>query len=423
MVAELTYQRCPECGRTVPADRRYMTWCEHCDWNVDPTGERREVPAWRTRLETRLADSLYRELERGRIQRPGWDLARVTANLLSLLVLLIPIACLALGIFALLSYRPLWLAIAIAAVAFGAVVVFTPRPPGLPRDACVLGPDDAPVLFRTLDAIAGKLGTAKVYAVVVDEEPNIWFGRFGWARRPVVGIGLPLWLGLGPQERVAILAHELGHGRNGDAGQGLLLGGAEGVLDELLRTFHAQPLDDFRRDLGYHPNAGEMEATVNTATRIVNATVGGLVRAYAGLLNRVAMRGSQRAEYLADRAAATVAGSEATANALERLTLAETAHRALERALRYEPDADPVAAVRRAVTEIPKRELERRLRVSRLRETRIDGSHPPTYLRAKLVRAQPVPVAAVVLGSSEAAVTDAELMRTAGPVLRLIREG
>lgn len=140
------------------------------------------------------------------------------------------------------------------------------------------------------------------------------------------------------------------------------------------------------------------------------------IGAAAGL-NRAGMRSSQRAEYLADRRAASVAGSEAAAHALDRLVLADAAYRALERTVRFEKDRDPADAVRRAMSEFPARELDRRLRVSRLRDSRTDSTHPPTYLRSKLVRAQPMPTAAVALGISEAAATDAELMRAARPAL------
>jgi Zn-dependent protease with chaperone function len=152
-------------------------------------------------------------------------------------------------------------------------------------------------------------------------------------------------------------------------------------------------------------------------TRFVNATAGAVVRGYAAVLNRADLRSGQRAEYLADRRAASVAGSEATARALDRLVLADVAYRALERTLRHDRDHDPAEAVRRTIGEIPARELERRLRVSRLRDSRTDSTHPPTYLRSKLVRARQVPTAAVVLGISEAAATDAELMRAARPAL------
>ena len=109
MLAEQTYQRCPDCGRTVPVDRRFVTWCEGFEWNVDPgTEDLAPVPGWRVRMETKLADTLYRELERGRIQRPGWDLARLVAYMLSVLLLVLPIGAAVFGVYAVLNYRPPW---------------------------------------------------------------------------------------------------------------------------------------------------------------------------------------------------------------------------------------------------------------------------------------------------------------------------
>jgi hypothetical protein len=70
---------CPDCGHQIRVESRYVTWCDQCDWNVDPSPPADHTPAWRLRLEHKLADALYRELESGRIQRPGWDVARVAA--------------------------------------------------------------------------------------------------------------------------------------------------------------------------------------------------------------------------------------------------------------------------------------------------------------------------------------------------------
>jgi Zn-dependent protease with chaperone function len=206
--------RCPQCAHQMRVDKRYVTWCDRCDWNVDPSPLDNTYPAWRQKLEHRLADTLYRELERGAVHRPGWDAARVAAYLLSGLLLLLPLAALLGGLGLLIFYRPLWLSIPLALIAFATALLFRPRAHRLDPEAHVVTRDQAPRLYDVLDQIAEAIGTQRVAAVVVDTEPNIWFARIGWRFRPVVGIGLPLWIGLGPQERVAILAHELGHGRN-----------------------------------------------------------------------------------------------------------------------------------------------------------------------------------------------------------------
>jgi Zn-dependent protease with chaperone function len=278
--------------------------------------------------------------------------------------------------------------------------------------------EEAPVLFGLLDEIAESIGTPRVAAVALDAEPNICFIRVGWRFRPVIGLGLPLWTGLRPQERVALLAHELGHGKNGDARHGWVVGAAESVLEQLEAAFTEQLYDEYKLDTAHDLGT---DTSVGHLTRLVNGTVGAIVRGYAWLLDRVNLRSNQRAEYLADRTSGEVAGSDAAAWALERTLLAETSYRALERALRFEKDVPPLEAVRRAVTETPRREIERRLRVSRLRETRTDSSHPPTYLRTKLIRTRPATSARVVLGLNENQAIDRELAPAAERVLKELR--
>jgi Zn-dependent protease with chaperone function len=274
-------------------------------------------------------------------------------------------------------------------------------------------------LFALLDQLAKAVGTRPITAVAVDATTDISFARVGWRFRPVISLGLPLWTGLGPQERVAILAHELGHGRNGDARHGWVVDTAESVLYELQTTFSAQPLDRARQALA---DAMWVDPTpAPLVTRIINAVVGGAVRSYSWLLGRLDLRSSQRAEYLADRTAAEIAGSEATAWALERTLLADTSFRALEQALRFDQGIEPLEAVRRAVTVVPAREIERRVRVSRLRDTRIDSTHPPTYLRTKLIRARPAQHALVVLDTDRHKAIDHELAPTAEAVLKELR--
>ncbi|GAB3946590.1 hypothetical protein GCM10029976_074380 [Kribbella albertanoniae] len=388
-----------------------MTWCEKCDWNVDPTPLLDLTPAWRLRVEQRLVDSLYRELEQGAIQRTGWDAARIAANLLSVLILLLPLTAFLTGIALLVFYRPLWFSIILALLALTTAFVFRPRAAQL-DDHQLLHREQAPALFAVLDEVAAAVGARPATAVAVTDEANIWYSQVGWRFRPVIGIGLPLWIGLHPQERVAILAHEFGHGRHGDARSGWLIGNAHSVLDGLHETFSESPLDEARREWGAEELSGG-----TLFSRMVNATVGAVVRGLSAVLNRLELRSGQRNEYLADRRAGEVAGSEAAAHALERTLLADTSYDAMLRALRFPGELAPLEAVRRAVTEVPAREIERRLRVSRVHGTRTDATHPPTHLRTKLLRTRPATSARVVLGTDQARAIDRELMEPAEQVL------
>ncbi|GAA1666456.1 hypothetical protein GCM10009745_05850 [Kribbella yunnanensis] len=373
------------------------------------------TPAWRLRVEQRLVDSLYRELERGAIHRPSWDAARITANLLSVLILLLPLIAFLTGIGLLIFYRPLWFSIILALLALTIAFVFRPRAGHIDGHQLVHR-EQAPALFAVLDEVAAAVGARPATAVAVTDEANIWYSQVGWRFRPVIGIGLPLWIGLQPQERVAILAHEFGHGRHGDLRSGWLIGNAHSVLEGLGATFSESPLDAARREWGAEELSGG-----TLFSRMVNATVGTVVRGLSAVLNRLELRSGQRNEYLADRRAGEVAGSEAAAHALERTLLADTSYDAMVRALRFPSELAPLDAVRRAVTEVPAREIERRLRVSRVHGTRTDATHPPTYLRTKLIRTRSATSARVVMGIDQARNIDRELAPASEQVLKEVK--
>ena len=74
--------------------------------------------------------------------------------------------------------------------------------------------------------------------IVVDVDWNAAWTLAGWRRRRVLVLGLPMLAALGPQQRVALIAHELGHDRNGDVIRGLFVGSAVNGLRALSWLLH-----------------------------------------------------------------------------------------------------------------------------------------------------------------------------------------
>ncbi len=124
------------------------------------------------------------------------------------------------------------------------------------------------------------------------------------------------------------------------------------------------------------------------------------------------MRDSQRAEYLADALAARVAGTDAAVRLQAKLLLAPAA-RAVVQARMHErsSDADLFEQIASSVLNVPERERERRRRVARLEETRLDVTHPPTGHRIRLLEARPSLPPLVHTDPAEAGDVDAELFR------------
>ena len=93
----------------------------------------------------------------------------------------------------------------------------------------------------------------------------------------------------------------------------------------------------------------------------------------------------QRAEYLADAAAARVAGTAAAIALHERLLLYRTFQDAIQQAALADDARGALDRVRAALRSVPERERERRRRVARLEQTRLEDTHPPTGMRIALL--------------------------------------
>lgn len=285
---------------------------------------------------------------------------------------------------------------------------------GKPPKEDVLSRDQAPTLHAVADEIADALDTSRVDTIVVDHEFNASWATLGLRRRRVLQLGLPVLAMLPPQERVALIAHELAHGRNGDSGRGLFVGSAVRALEELYSIFAPDPHLSEAVTLG---ELGLFDRMTNVFFWIVSRPILGVLYLELHLL----LRDSQRAEYLADALAADAAGTEGVVSLHEKLLLESTFQAVVQHASRR-PDADQVdvfAEVAGMSANVPDRERERRRRVARLEEARLDATHPPTARRIELLEGRPPKAPRVTLAAEQSAAIDDELA-SKRPVLQRV---
>ncbi|UBU18758.1 M48 family metallopeptidase [Nonomuraea gerenzanensis] len=258
-----------------------------------------------------------------------------------------------------------------------------------------------------LDRIATETGAPRTDAVAISGEPNASSRTYGWRRRPLIEIGYPMWLTLTPQERVALLAHELAHASNGDSRHGFVVGSALhslAVLTDVTRF-------DWR----------EGDGLAHLLAESLLALLGLPVRALMATMELLLYRSSQRAEYRADELGTRVAGIPAMASLLDATTTRlPSVIRFLETSAHTTKPEHLWTALRTAVDAVPASELERRRRAARLEELRVDRTHPPTYLRIEHVNA--LPYAEARLLPSDMPAIDDELKAVTLRVAQSIRE-
>ncbi|MGN9786591.1 M48 family metallopeptidase [Nonomuraea sp. ZG12] len=332
-------------------------------------------------------------------------MSRTTGYALAFVVHLLAPAFLVTGIYLIAG-------LTVGGILFGLVALdlawlLRPRPAPFPASAVPLTRSDAPHLYALIDGIGVALAAPRTDLVAISGEVNASFRAYGRRRRRLVEIGYPLWLILTPEERVALLAHEMAHSRNGDARHGLVVGSALRSLHELRVVTR----------FGWRPGDGGSVLV----TRCLLALLGVPVRALIFLLELLLNHSSQQAEYRADEMQAHVAGAAATASLLDVLsTRAPSVSDFLGSSAVAVGTWNLWAALRSHVDAIPQAELDQRREAARVERTRVDTTHPPTHLRMRRVLALPYPTPRISAAAMEQ--IEAELEQAAGRVALSLRE-
>ncbi|MFC8428825.1 M48 family metallopeptidase [Streptomyces sp. NPDC057253] len=388
---------CPQCGVEIRADRRFTTWCAACDWNVDPQGpggRKRGLEGVRRRIAQRYGGRLFDELSAG-----GGDRARgrtVSGLLAYAIALAVHGLTLVLAVIGLLGLIRGWGGLGMAFGLFLLALAWSLRPRlnRLSDHDRVLLRGDAPELYALVDEVAAAMGTRSVDAVVVDLDANAGVTHLGLRKR-LLTLGLPLWEVLSPQQRIALLGHELGHFTHGDTRHGMVVGTACRSLSTWL--YYVQPT----------PNPNVIQAITNLACVPPRLLITGVL----ALLDLLTARASQRGEYLADAAAARTGSTEGAVGLMDRLMVTDsivtTLHRETNsRRLRGsgrvgQQSADGLwEALAAHLDSVPESEFERQRRVGALRGHSVDATHPPTHLRRRLLLSG-TPVSAAVTADTD----------------------
>jgi heat shock protein HtpX len=395
---------CPQCAKPAVRIGLREPWCPSCDWNLDQ--ETPIVIGWRWldrmlhRVAGHLTDKQFAAVVEGSLSPGTVSAARVT-TLAAALVLLAGVLVIAgFGLW-LLFFDFFSFSTVLGVVLIGVAFLLRPRLGRLSRltdHGILVDPDEAPTLFALVRRVATAIGAPMPQKVMLDYDLNAFTTAVGLRRTRVLCIGLPLWATLEPQERVALLGHELGHFVNGDVRRGPLTQVARTTLEQVAQLFTF----DGPRGGGFIDYVAAI--LTQALGRLVSATARGLQL----LLVWTSLRDSQRAEYLADEAAARVGGTDAAVGLMNYFVMTESIDTVVRREARAGNgmsawlDATRVARADSAVS-LP---LLRRL--TRHTEVSLHASHPPTGLRAAMLERRPRLGATVTLTESDAARIDEE---------------
>ena len=369
-----------------------------------PRGLRGWVRARSHRAAERAVEGLYEAVRANPDAATGPGAASVTASVLAWLVHLVTLAMVVLGVV-LLALTPTHpVAVVPGVLLLGAAWLTRPRPGTEPVE--VRWVECAPML-DLVHQIAHAAGAPIPQRVGFDHRLNATYHVVGWRRERLLVIGMPMWEALPGQQRVALVAHELGHAAARDSRHRLVVSSALAALREwmLLCHYEVSPVTGVERHTVAPPAAGLVQLSEMVA-RWILAVVGLVPAAAYAVLLAVTQRQSQRAEYGADLAGAAVAGRQAMVSALSTVMEGDALLLAMRRTAMGSTDRDVLAAVRAEGQRLSAADWPSRR--NRHRSGPFD-SHPPDDLRRGLVQTLPELPAMVVLDDTRAARIDAEL--------------
>ncbi|HEU4321961.1 MAG TPA: M48 family metalloprotease [Roseiflexaceae bacterium] len=404
-------QVCPQCQAPIPANPDFVSWCDQCNWNLklDHVPQPKSaIEAFYLKLSQRLSRELFEGMAADPVTMPRPAASTVLALGVAALVQLGTVLLTVLGLVLLAQDWPNLVLITIGLLCLGIAWLIRPQLGKLPSD--IAPPQDFPTLYAITNRIAAHLGAAPIRAIVVDRNFNASFQQVGLRRQPVITVGLPLFAILSPQEQVAILAHEVAHGVNGDPLRGGFIGTAVGTLmrwNALLRPDGELPWSSDGTGSGFIA----FISTIVSRLVMQVLSVGPWLAGYA--LTHLLWRDSQRAEYLADILAARASGTAAMLSALEKLHYVGTFLHTVQRlAVGRGGDAprELVPALRQRVAALPEHEIERLRRLELLDNSRLDTTHPPTAYRVRYLQAHAITEPAVQLSDEEAVRLERELL-------------
>jgi Zn-dependent protease with chaperone function len=370
-------QPCPECGKNMAVVKGFVPWCQSCNWNLGALSKDENLTPFERyylKIGNYAGEQLLQSVLNSTANKPS-SISVFFAYLIAGVIHLVSLLILVCGI---------WLAVVgwgyffyMISALLCLIVAWVTRPRLGKMKETVLKRDDFPTLYRIVDEISAKMGAKKVDGITVNFEYNAAYSSYGMARKNYIHLGLPLVSVLKPEQLVALIGHELGHGVNGDSTRGFIVGTAIGTLMEwhyFIKPDYILERNGSLIDLFMVP---------------VNLLLLGLSKVILGILmvlTHLLWRNKQRAEYLADDLAAQVSGLQAKLSLLEKLHLEHIFVFAMQRMLTGSAKGNAADEIRAQFQQIPDSEIERVQRIGQFTDTRLDATHPPTSYRIQYLK-------------------------------------
>lgn len=237
--------------------------------------------------------------------------------------------------------------------------------------------EDFPELHNLVHRISKSLKISPPDFIVLNSEFNAAVSSVGIFQKKAIYIGLPFFMILDAQEKVALISHELAHFANNDPLRSVFISTTVNTLTQWYRIFH--------RDYFWNPQNGFLILISEFIINIFFHIVSFILYICIYIFYFLALAESQKAEYLADKLGAQISGKNAFVNLLEKSLLYPQVLIAIQRAALNKNSAGAMNEIKKEIQNFPPRQFERIKQIAALEKSTLDATHPPTTYRIKLL--------------------------------------
>ncbi|MCX7749915.1 MAG: M48 family metallopeptidase [Clostridia bacterium] len=376
--------KCKQCGTDLEVNPGYITWCEHCDWNIDPTSEvpRKKAIFHRFNmfLGKKFSKNLYNEINQSDRFRPRLNLSWVFAFIFSIIIytinLTVVLFFIRIGFNIFNAYRDLAGFVGLL-IFFAIAYLFIPK---FKKDNVnPIKREEFPHIYILVDRLTDMMGAPKIDDIVLTNEFNASFSQIGLNRKRILFLGLPLFYLCNNKERIALLAHEIAHNMNGDIKRGVIVGGALKLIENwIFIVAPAKIRSVYVVDIYLEP--------VVILINCIRWLISRVILSFWYVLALLLWRNSQRAEYYADYLESRISGTDASVSLLQKIQYITTYYSVIERISSFAYSRELFSELEHALKALPEREKQRIERMNMKYESSVDATHPPTRLRIEFLK-------------------------------------
>lgn len=386
-------------------DKGFTPWCEKCEWNLNASESEKPRNLFEVlylSISRKHGESLFNSLVKANPERlrPTITFSKFIAFSIATFVHFLTVLFAIFGIILLFIGWTNLFAIFAGIICLLIAWVTRPKFVGFPKKTVLR--QDFPILYEFVDSIAKSLGTKSVDGIVINGEFNAAFGQIGITNKKILYIGLPLWMILSTQEKIALISHELSHGINGDPIRGIFIGTAINSLIEWHKLLKPDRL--------WEPENGLLGILI-LPLNISMLFLSQIAWFWAYALSYLLWIDSQKAEYLADYLATKVCGTEPMLDLLEKNQLGNRFESVLHRISLRNEKSDLFEEFRKDILSLPSHEKEKIRRVGKLEKSRLDATHPPTFFRVEFLKNHSEKNAKISLTEEKAKQIDEEILK------------